>query len=222
MFKDEPNLKSASRASTWFWVGLAAAVAAGGLAFSFVQKAQAKKPLPKAKALTPERAAALAVKELGADAHPYMLTDFAYSAAYPQCPAVIDPTNPEHDVCRGYWLDMLIKIRDIAGVDPETPIEEPDPAKSTGIAAGIAAFLAKLTESQRAELRTILGAQRYDNIVSASQAGNDGSVRAQVVTMRKEVEKLMKTSPLQAYSLYSQLQKLLGDAKLEEFLGIIA
>lgn len=211
----------AVKSRNWFWISLGLAGAAGLVVLGYITQAKAaRKPLPKAKGVSPDKAVQQAIAALGVDAHPWMLTDFAYSAAYPECPAVIDPTDPEHDTCRGLWLDMLIKMSEATGLDPDVPIKPPDPSKSTGVAADIANFLAALTANQRSELRTILGAERYDNLVSASEAGNDGSVQALLLAMRKDVEKLVKESPLQAYSLYSQLQKLLGDAKLEEFLEI--
>jgi hypothetical protein len=188
--------------------------------FSFIGKASASRPLPKAKPPTLDGAVKLAIKTLGAGAHPYTLTDFAYAAAYPQCPSVIDPADPEHDECRELWLQILTKVFAAAGIDPDAPLERPDPSTSTGIAADIARFLSDLTVAQRAKLRTILGASRYDNIVASAEAGSDASVQAQLMALRRDVEKLVAESPLQAFALYNQLQTLLGEAKLKDFLAI--
>lgn len=216
---DTPS-SSKPRGPKWGWIGIFAAAGVGLGIFSYVTQAKAGKRLPKSKGLSLDGAVKLAIKTLGADAHPYTLTDFAYTAAYPWCPSVIDPADPEHDECRELWMGALVKVFEATGIDPDAPLERPDPSLSSGIAADIATFLSKLTVSQRAELRTILGASRYDNIVSSAEAGNDASVQAQLMALRRDVEKLVSTSPLQAYALYSQLQKLLGDKKLEEFLAI--
>jgi hypothetical protein len=39
-------------------------------------------------------------------------TDWAYHHAFPDCPEVIDPNNPEHDECKDLWLLMRQYIQE--------------------------------------------------------------------------------------------------------------
>jgi len=203
--------------STAFWLSIGIAIAAGLAVVGWALRAKAK-PLPRAKALPPNQAVKAAVDQLGVDAHPYALTDFAYALAYPECPTVPDEDDPEHDRCRGLWIEMSMLVRDTLGIDPDAEVEPP-PA-SSGIAQGVLDFIASLNEYQRTEIRRIVGALRYDGLIAAAESGSDAAVQAQMMMLRKDAEKLMKDSPLQAAQMAFKLQSVLGDAKVEEFLEL--
>jgi hypothetical protein len=207
--------------STAFWVGIGIALVAGGAVTLYALRARAKKPLPRSKAMPPEEAVTAAIDQLGVDAHPYALTDFAYALAYPECPTVPDENDPSHDRCRGLWLDMSIRVRDRLGLDPDAPVEPAPEKMEEGIAKQLCDFFDSLTASQKKEVRSIVREDRYDNLVSTCEAGNDAAVRAQILSLRKEVEKLFKDHPLDASMLYFQLRDVLGEQKVEEFLDIV-
>ena len=210
--------------TTTFWISIGLAITAGVVVTGYAlrARARAKKPLPKAKGIPPKQAVTAAIDQLGRDAHPYALTDFAYVLAYPECPTVPDEKNPEHDRCRGLWLEMAMRVRDRLGLDPDEPIEpKPSVPKNNGLAKSLCDYFDSLTEKQRTGVRSIIGAERHDKLLDACEADNDAVVRAQILTLRKDVEKLFKDDPLGAYMLYRQLQDVLGEEKVEEFLDII-
>lgn len=210
-------MKRESNPTTAFWASLGIALAAGIVVIAWALRAKAK-PLPKAKALPPSDAVKAAIDQLGADAHPYALTDFAYALAHPECPTVPEETNPDHDRCRGLWMEMSILVRDTLGIDPDAPVEEPPP--STGIAKSVLDFFESLNDFQRTEVRRIVGADRYDGLLAAAQSGSDAAVQAQMMVLRKDAQKLMKDHPLDAARMAFRLQEVLGDAKVQEFLEL--
>jgi len=208
--------------STTFWIGIGAALLVGGAVTLYALRVRARKPLPKPEGMSPKEAVTAALEQLGIDAHPYSLTDFAYALAYPECPTIPDEQDPQHDRCRGLWMEMSMRVRDRLGLDPDAPVEPPtEPPPDTGLATQLCDYFDNLTASQRKEVRVIVREDRYDNLVSACEAGNDAAVRAQILILRKDVETLFKEHPLDASALYFKLRDVLGEEKVEEFLDIV-
>lgn len=172
----------------------------------------------KAKGVSEIDAVDQAINTFGLAAHPYALTDFAYTLAYPDCPTKLDPNDPSHNVCIGYWLVLLEKVKAKQG---DIIIAEIDPDSDT-ISEDIVAFMGTLTQEQQEQLRELLGSDVYDPLVAAAQENNDVQVRAHLLGLQRTIEELIADNPLQAWKLHTNLKEIFGENKLEEFLKIVS
>jgi hypothetical protein len=202
-------------AKRWLWIGGvgAATLLVGGVAY-----AKLRTPTP-AGPPTPTRAIATAIGILGSDAEVIEVTDVAYTMAYPDCPVVLDPDDPTHELCIEYWLHL----RDLAIEQmppPESrPAEEQPGLSMTGPAADMRGWLESLTQRQRSELRRIIGSKYYDPIKRGAYDGDDAGVVSAVLRFKNAAQKHASEDKFGALKRYLELQELLG-AKLDELMQL--
>lgn len=221
-----PLPSSPSRAR-WLWIGGAVAVALllGGAAYARFRKATEISPPS-----SPEEAVDRAISLLGTARDPQEIADAAYPMAYPDCPPTLDPDDLSHAACIEDWwrLHDLAEAALPAGGSPPSeaspPSDEGRPPQddgtlpTTGPAADMRAWLESLTQTQRAQLRTLIGATHYDPIKHAAYAGDDAQTVSAVLRFKNAAEKMLSDDPIAAAKRYSELRALLGP-KLDELLA---
>jgi hypothetical protein len=199
----------------WLWIG---GVGATALLVSAVAYAKLRSPaiedIP-----TPAQAVANAIEILGSDAEVVEVTDVAYAMAYPDCPPVLDPEDPTHELCIEFWLHL----RDLAIEQmppPESrPSQEQPGLSDTGPAADMRGWLESLTQRQRSELRRIIGKKYYDPIKRNAYEGDDAGVVLAVLRFKSAAEKHASEDKFGALERYLELRELLGP-KLDELMQI--
>lgn len=202
-------------AKRWLWIGGAslAALLVGGVAYAKLRTPSFEGPS------TPGQAIANAIEILGTGAEVVEVTDVAYTMAYPDCPAQLDPGDPMHERCIEYWLHL----RDLA--IEQMPSPEGRPARDrpglsgTGPAADMRGWLESLTQHQRSELRSIIGGRHYDGIKRNAYDGDDAGVVSAVLRFKRGAEKHASEDKFGALERYLELKELLGP-KLDELMQL--
>lgn len=200
------------------WAAVAAVTAAGIATGATVAHVLLRRRRPKVDPAL-KRAADETVQSLGTGTDMMTLTDTAYRAARPDCPGRLDPDDPTHADCIRAWL----QLRDlIAARLPPPAMPKPVPQSGlseTGPAADMRGWLESLTPTQRAELRESIGAEHYDPISRAANAGDDKAVVKSVLALKAAIEDLASDDPLAALRQYRRLKSSLGP-KLDELLRL--
>jgi hypothetical protein len=199
----------------WLWIGGivgGALLLGGGVAYAKMRKAPSE-PLP------PEQAVREAIQILGENADADDIANAAYPLAHPDCPDTLDPEDPSHGPCIDKWLALRDLAESIMPTNQRPPRRDGAPLPTEGPAADMRAWLDSLTQSQRSQLRDLIGASNYDPIKRAAQAGDDGQTVASVLRLKRNIEKLVDDDPIEAAKQYHALKTLLGP-KLDELLDL--